>query len=156
MTVDTYSCKVYQGLVSELMDLRKKRDVCMKGTPVYQTLRRISDWIVPLNLVDPKGPDFTSRGCRTLHDVTRFAHERSYTYMFQISDTVSEKGTGALKLDSPVALDLFIIDVGGGLKDVKMDARRYPSSRLDPFLSWRCSRDSAIPFSRNAGRGQSI
>jgi len=137
VTVDAYSCRVYEGRVPELIALQKRQESLMKDTPVYQMLRRIADRIVPLNLLDPKGRDFTPRGCRTLHDVMRFVHECSYSYMFQISDAVSEEGGSALKLDSSVALDLYIIDVGGGLKHVRIDKKKVPAEAIEsvPFLA---------------------
>ena len=44
--------------------------------------------------------------------------------MFAISDLVSDTGVGAVKLEAPVRLDLYIIDLGGGLEDLKEGARR--------------------------------
>ncbi len=123
VTVDAYTGRVYQGRVPELLSLQRPRESTLKDTPVYQTLRGVADYIVPLHLVDPKSPDFRPEACRSLHDLGRLVHEYSYTEMFQISDLVSERGGGAVQLKAPIPLDLYIIDLGNGLTGVKEGAR---------------------------------
>ena len=115
ITVDAYSGRVYQGKVPELLSFQKTPESPMKETPVYQSLRRIADLIVPLYLMDPKAPNFTPEFCQTLHDIGRLVHERSYSEMFQLSDLVSGKEGFAFKLDAMIPLDLHVIDLGGGL-----------------------------------------
>jgi pyruvate, water dikinase len=89
---------------------------------VYQTLRKVVDLVVPLNLIDPRAANFIPDSCATLHDIMRFSHELSYREMFQISDLVSESGAGgSLKLRNSTWLDLHIIDLGEGLENVADD-----------------------------------
>jgi pyruvate,water dikinase len=128
ITVDAYSRRVYRGMVPELMSFQKTVESPMKDTPVYQSLQRVADLIVPLHLVDPKAPTFASEFCQTLHDIGRLVHEFSYTEMFQISDLVSGKEGFAFKLEATIPLDLHVIDLGGGIapgkegfKKVKVD-----------------------------------
>ena len=124
ITVDAYSGRVYKGKVQELLAVQKARESAMKDTPVYQTLRRVADFIVPLHLVNPRATNFTPENCQTLHDIMRFVHELSYREMFKISDAVSDtEGAGALKLSAPIPLDLHIIDLGGGLEGVSPYSR---------------------------------
>ena len=81
VTVDAYSARVYEGRVVELLELSKTcktEKPMMKDTPVYSALRRVADWIVPLNLVNPKAGNFAPEYCETLHDVMRLIHELSY------------------------------------------------------------------------------
>lgn len=49
----------------------------------------------------------------------RYAHELSYSEMFLLSDCLSENcaGGAASRLACSVPLDLYIIDLGGGLKN---------------------------------------
>jgi pyruvate, water dikinase len=124
ITVDAHSGRIYQGKVPELLALRHTREPYMKGTPVYQTLRQVADLIVPLNLIDPKSPTFSPENCRSIHDIMRFIHERSYGEMFQISDIVSDVGAGSVKLDAPIALDLYMIDLGEGIAGLGEHARK--------------------------------
>ncbi len=124
VTVDAYSGRVYQGQVPELIALQRSRESAMKDTPVYQTLRRVADWIVPLYLVDPRAANFSPEFCKSLHDIMRLVHELSYKEMFQISDIVSDtEGAGAMKLRAPIPLDLHIIDLGGGLTGINAYTR---------------------------------
>jgi len=124
VTVDAYSGRVYQGKVPELTALQRTRESAMKDTPVFQTLRRVADSIVPLFLVDPTAANFRPEECKTIHDIMRFVHELSYREMFKISDTLSgTEGSGSLKLITPVPLDLYIIDLGGGLKNLSAFSR---------------------------------
>ena len=81
--MEAYSGRVYQGKVRELIALQRSRESVMKDTPVYQTLRRVADWIVPLYLVDPRAANFSPEFCKTLHDIMRLVHELSYKEMFQ-------------------------------------------------------------------------
>lgn len=124
ITVDAYSGRVYEGRVQELLSIQTSRDTQMKDTPVYQTLRNIAALILPLHLLDPKSPDFTPQSCTSLHDITRLVHEVSYTEMFQISDLVSDKGKGAVKLDTRIPIDLHIIDLEGGLTGVTRGVKK--------------------------------
>lgn len=125
VTVDAYSGRVYLGRVEELMALQRTKESLMKDTPVFRTLRKVADLIVPLHLVNPRAANFAPEYCETLHDIMRLVHELSYREMFQISDMVSDhEGGGALKLVAPIPLDLHIIDLGGGLTDVSDFAAR--------------------------------
>ncbi len=115
VTVDAFSARVYQGKVEELLPLRLRLDpVRLQDTPVHAALREVSRLILPLNLTDTASARFSPEGCQTLHDVMRFAHERSYQEMFAISDSATEAGSVALKLAAPLPIDLYIIDLDKG------------------------------------------
>jgi pyruvate,water dikinase len=138
ITVDAYSGRVYLGEVPQLIALQKTRESPMKDTPVYGTLRRVADWIVPLDLVNPRAANFAPEFCKTLHDVMRLVHEFSYREMFQISDLVSDTtGGGAMKLVAPIPLDLHIIDLGGGLTELSHFGRRVTIDQIAsiPFIA---------------------
>lgn len=124
ITVDAYTGRVYRGRVPELLALQVSRRPHMEGTPVYDTLKGVSRWIIPLHLVDPKSPNFAPRSCASLHDIMRYVHEMSYSEMFQISDIISTRGGGALRLEGPIPLDLHVIDLGDGLTGVPEKARK--------------------------------
>lgn len=118
VTVDALSGRVFDGEVPELLALRLKRPQARADSPALVLLRRVAPYILPLHLVDPQSEMFTPEHCTSLHDVMRYAHELSYTEMFQISDSVTESSAGvASKLLCSVPLDLYIIDLGGGLKN---------------------------------------
>ena len=124
VTVDAYSGRVYQGKVNELLSLQTSKNPHMKDTPVYRSLKQVADLILPLHLLDPNSPDFTPQSCQSLHDISRLVHEVSYTEMFRLSDMVSNRGEGAVKLDARIPLDLHIIDLEGGLAGMAEGAKK--------------------------------
>jgi pyruvate, water dikinase len=130
ITVDAFSGRVYQGKVPELLRLQISRQSGIRETPVYQTLARIAKFIVPLNLIDPKSPDFIPDNCKTLHDIMRLVHECSYQQMFQISDQVSGVRGCSVSLAAPLPLDLCIIDLGGGLSDTRVGVKRVTVDKV--------------------------
>jgi pyruvate,water dikinase len=117
ITVDAYSGRVYAGLVDELLAFKIPRTAHMAGTPVHEVLVRVASHIVPLNLIDPKAADFRVAGCRTLHDIMRLLHERCYGEMFKLSDVASGQDGVALRLKAKTGLDLYVIDLGGGVEE---------------------------------------
>ena len=138
VTIDAFTGRVYAGTVPELLSAIPKNEAHMKGTPVYEQLQRIARHIVPLNLVNPDAPEFTPKGCQTLHDLARFCHEYSYKEMFQISDLASKFHGWSLKLDAALPMDIHLIDLGSGLADnatVKWNAVKIDQIRSTPFLA---------------------
>jgi len=115
ITVDAYSGRVYKGKVEVLLELEIPRRPSMKSTPIYATLERVADAIVPLRLVDPGSPDFAPEQCRSLHDIMRLVHELSYLEMFQFGDLAPGVGGRTVKLNLALPIDLRIIDLGGGI-----------------------------------------
>ncbi|MFH2012431.1 MAG: PEP/pyruvate-binding domain-containing protein [Pseudomonadota bacterium] len=130
VTVDAYSGRVYQGVVPELESFQKASEYPMKDTPVYRVLREVSDWIIPLHLLNPKSPNFAPQFCKSLHDVSRMVHEFSYAEMFQLSDFVSDKKGVAFKLKGFVQLDLYVIDLGGGLTETNIHHKSIYTDKI--------------------------
>lgn len=118
VTVDALSGRVFAGEVPALLALRLQRRPPVVNTPALALLRRVAPFILPLHLVDPHSALFAPANCTSLHDVMRFVHEKSYSEMFLLSDSLSAKSGGvASKLVCSVPLDLYVIDLGGGLRN---------------------------------------
>ena len=121
VTVDAASGLVYAGVVAELVEKgRKDRDTRkpggrMHGTAVFDLLERAATLIVPLNLTDPRASGFAPDLCRTLHDLARFIHEKSYEEMFHMGERLGDMRSASYHLDVFLPIDLYIIDLGGGL-----------------------------------------
>ncbi|MEJ5300334.1 MAG: PEP/pyruvate-binding domain-containing protein [Thermodesulforhabdaceae bacterium] len=119
ITVDTFQGRVYKGElpdhIKSIISEASRVYAPMKGTPVYRSLERLSRFIVPLNLIDPQAPNFCAKECKTLHDIMRFVHEKSYGEMFRLSDALSDEEGAAYRLDALIPLNLYVIDLGGGL-----------------------------------------
>jgi len=132
ITVDGYSGRVYEGVVTELVAAVEKQDAHMKGTPVHEHLEKISRFMLPLYLINPKAPEFTPSGCRTLHDIARFCHEFSYIEMFNVSDIASKQNKCSFRLSASLPIDLHIIDLGSGIK------KGFAGESDDPATSNTC------------------
>jgi pyruvate,water dikinase len=120
VTVDAYYGNIYAGRLEELLKAPRGGDDAVRQTRAYKLLERILKHITPLNLLDPRGENFRPEGCRTYHDITRFAHEKAMEELFQLSaGRLDEKG--ARRLVSNIPLELYIIDLGGGLSPEAAD-----------------------------------
>ncbi len=118
VTVDALTGRIFAGEVPELLTLRLAPRPIKADTPTLALLRRVAPHIMPLHLIDPHADVFSPENCTTLHDIMRFAHEKSYSEMFLLSDIMSEGSMGAAsRLAGPIPLDLYIIDLGGGLRN---------------------------------------
>jgi len=109
--------EVYLGLVPELarkLPASAGFDGEHRG-PIGARLREILARISPLNLTDPAAPGFSPEGCRTLHDVVRFAHEKAMAEMFNLSD-LAGASVVSRKMSANIPLALHFIDLGGGLQ----------------------------------------
>ena len=116
VTVDAVYANVYEGVVEEV--LRGKRvDDAFEASPVLKQLRAILQMITPLNLTDPRSPHFSPKGCKTLHDITRFAHEVSLKAMFDLSKEshFAERSTKQLVCEVP--MQWWVIDLEDGIKE---------------------------------------
>jgi pyruvate,water dikinase len=73
--------------------------------------------ITPLYLIDPKEGNFHAKCCETYHDITRFAHEMAMKEMFSLMDQVEMASAQIVHLKTKVPLNLYVLDLGGGLKE---------------------------------------
>ncbi|NJB68062.1 pyruvate,water dikinase [Desulfobaculum xiamenense] len=137
VTVDATRRRIYagevQGLSHECMPARP----VFSGTPVHRSLEALGRHIIPLNLTDPKSPDFVPGNCRTVHDIMRMCHEFSYREMFAISDMAAQAGGVSVRLEARLPLDLHIIDLGGGLAPHSHSARQVVPDEVtsEPFAA---------------------
>ncbi|MBW2067629.1 MAG: phosphoenolpyruvate synthase [Deltaproteobacteria bacterium] len=115
VTVDATKKKIFPGIVKEILQKKKRPIITTSESPVYNVLSRVSKFILPLNLINPRDASFSTENCRTIHDIMRFVHEKSYEEMFTLGDTLSKEVRFALHVRAPLPIDLYIIDLGGGL-----------------------------------------
>ena len=116
VTVDADNAVVYPGVMTELLRRAPRRDQEMQSSPVFQKLRRILRLASPLNLLDPDSPDFAAANCRTLHDLTRFCHEKAMDAMFTPDMDRALESDRVSRLMTDLPLNLYVLDLGGGLK----------------------------------------
>jgi pyruvate,water dikinase len=115
ITLDASRRVVYRGRVESL--LKEKPPVNpMKNSPTYNLVKSVLKRIAPLNLTDPQKGTFTPAGCKTLHDIIRFAHEMSMREMFRITDEVSPDDCLAVPLRVYLPMKVLVVDLGNGLR----------------------------------------
>jgi pyruvate,water dikinase len=107
---------VYEGNVEALVRGVRRVRRPMFESPGHLRLARLLERISPLNLTDPQAESFSPSGCRTLHDIIRFAHEQAMKEMFGYADA-AERMPNAVKLTGNIPLLFRLIDLGGGLKE---------------------------------------
>ncbi len=110
--------------------------------------------ILALNLLNPAALNFRQGGCRSVHDVLRFCHEKAIGAMFEVNDFVARAGPDAVKkLDTPIPVNFFVLDLGGGVSD-EGRARRdiQPETILSaPFQAfWRGVSNPNVAWRREA------
>lgn len=114
-TLDAGRCAVFAGLQPQLASTAVEPTNLMAGSPVHQRLQALSQLMVPLNLLDPDAPEFSPAHCRTLHDITRFCHEKSVRLMFEEEDADASRRMGK-QLRAGAKLQYWIVDMGGGFR----------------------------------------
>ncbi len=129
VTVDAYYGNIYAGRREELLKA-PPADPILHQSRARQALERVMKHIVPLHLLDPRDPGFRPRNCRTYHDITRFAHEKAMAELFQVSRHGSREF--ARRLVSSLPLEIYVVDVGGGLKP---EAREAPEVTPEDITS---------------------
>ncbi|HEX9883154.1 MAG TPA: PEP/pyruvate-binding domain-containing protein, partial [Desulfobaccales bacterium] len=116
VTVDADNAVVYPGVVTEILQRAAQPDEDLQNSPVFQKLRRVLKLASPLNLLDPDSPDFQAANCGTLHDITRFCHEKAMDAMFTPDMERALESPRVSRLTTSLPLNLFILDLGGGLR----------------------------------------
>jgi pyruvate,water dikinase len=102
--------------------------------PEYLLLRRLLRRVATLTLTDPDAPEFSAAGCRSLHDILHFAHDRAVAALAGLrgTDLAAEP---ARRLTLPVPLDLRLLDIGGALAPGGTDLAAVRSRPLAAFLA---------------------
>lgn len=118
VTVDADNRRIYAGCINELL---KNAEVCtpvvVANRPVYQLLKRASEWIVPLNLLNPDDKEFTPGNCRTYHDITRFIHEKAVMEMFNFGKDHHFPERSGKQLYYNVPMQWWVLNLDDGFKE---------------------------------------
>jgi pyruvate, water dikinase len=123
VTVDATNGFVYDGELAELLVradstiVPEDSEAWRNYSPACQLLDRVISLICPLNLTEPGSAGFTPENCGTLHDLARLVHEKSYREMFMMGDNVGDLRGSGYKLDVFLPIDLYVVDLGGGLTE---------------------------------------
>jgi pyruvate,water dikinase len=117
VTVDADGRTVYPGRVEALLVAPPRPPGPATGTPVHEVLAAAARLILPLNLLDPAAPEFRPQSCRTLHDVTRFCHEKAVLEMFRfgVEHRFPERSSKRLVADVP--MQMWVLDLEDGFRE---------------------------------------
>jgi pyruvate,water dikinase len=114
--VDAATCRVYGEKIPCQAPLSRRQPVA--GSPAFERFRRISRLVTPLILTDPASGEFHPENCRSLHDVTRYVHEKAFEAMFHYGDIATVKDNCSVRLEAKLPIRVEIFDVGGGLSPI--------------------------------------
>ncbi|SHN66095.1 PEP/pyruvate-binding domain-containing protein [Desulfovibrio litoralis] len=114
VTVDAFAAKIYQGKAENIPVVSEGERLLpvLSNSPVYKTLAEVSELIIPLNLLSPNTPEFAPAFCQTLHDITRFCHEKAVTEFFNTNST--DHLRAGKQLVAKHKLQYWIINLGDG------------------------------------------
>jgi pyruvate,water dikinase len=128
VSLDAVQTRLYPGILwppghkeSSVVERYRER----AGDPIGARL-------LTLNLQDPAADNFRPAGCKSGHDVLRYCHEKAIETMFEVNDR--ELGRGGAqsfrKLETPLPLNLSVIDLGGGLALTDPSKRSVTPSQI--------------------------
>ncbi|UCD18102.1 MAG: hypothetical protein JSV44_04110, partial [Candidatus Zixiibacteriota bacterium] len=109
VTVDACRGRVFAGLQRELVEVRRIDEEIFDDTGIFNVLNRVLTTIAPLELIDPTLPDFLPENCRTLHDITRYAHQKAMDEMFSMAEGLKRKQDIGKLLKSAIPLKMRIV-----------------------------------------------
>ncbi|MGA6924774.1 MAG: PEP/pyruvate-binding domain-containing protein, partial [Desulfosarcina sp.] len=124
ITVDADACRIYAGRIEPLLSQTERRSSkpLMVGTPVFGVLEKAAESITPLTLLDPDSPAFKASNCRTLHDITRFCHEKSVHEMFRFGKTHRFPERSSKQLRAQIPMQWWVLNLDDGFKtDIASD-----------------------------------
>jgi pyruvate, water dikinase len=135
ITLWASQARVYKGVVKDLLQSVRQVKRPVFASPTHLKMQAVLESISPLNLTDPEDHAFSPDGCRTIHDIIRYTHEQAMREMFGYGD-VAERVSKALKMKLSIPLWLYVIDLGGGLRQsLSTDAPDAQSINSVPFAA---------------------
>ncbi|MBU1157195.1 MAG: pyruvate, water dikinase, partial [Proteobacteria bacterium] len=114
VTVDAGGRAVYAGRLP--LPGRSAMDKGVPDTPVRRALSQVLAHAAPLNLLDPEDAGFTPEACRTLHDLTRFCHQKAVEEMFSLAAQEHFPLNAARQLYYHAPMQWWVIDLDDGVR----------------------------------------
>ncbi len=121
---------VYEGIIPLLCQAPQPAQNLACDSHYLHKLKYMLDFISPLSLLDVTAASFAPEGCRSLHDIIRFTHEKSMHEMFTVGQSWGGMIQGAKTLISSLPFTLYVLDVGGGLLASAQDKQSIPLTEV--------------------------
>jgi len=138
VTVDATAGRVLEGVDADLVDARRRQAAhSFEDLPLFRGFRAILELVAPLHLLHPSDPGFTPANCKTLHDITRFAHQCAMSEIFsRVSELESRTAVG-LQLVSSLPLPVVLIFIDRPMAGLGQGGRiRIDEVESSPFLAF--------------------
>ncbi len=117
VTVDADGLRVCRGKIEPLLHDKERPKGLMDGSPVLDILKRVSENIIPLHLLDPDASDFKPSRCRSLHDITRFCHEKSVVEMFSFGKDHHFSERASKQLVCRIPMQWWVLNLDDGFRE---------------------------------------
>jgi pyruvate,water dikinase len=149
VTVDATRRRVYAERVEALLQAAPQHPKLMEDSPVQTLLKEALTHITPLHLTTPDSPYFKPSSCRTLHDLTRFCHEKALAEMFNFGHRYGARDKSAKQLYVVgMPSQWWVINLNDGFKvdaDLSTPFIRIEDIDSEPMLAiWRGM--TAVPW----------
>lgn len=119
VTVDATGGVIYAGIHRDLIKARRPEYELFEDTDIFAILEELLTKISPLNLLHPSSPDFMAENCMTLHDITRFCHQRAMEEMFTGAKEIASRESVCCRMKSEIPLPVDIIYLDKSLSELK-------------------------------------
>ncbi len=139
ITVHADAKRIFAGKVEELLQNSSGPRRLFAGSPVHTVLAKVVQHIVPLNLLYPDAPTFAPTYCRTLHDITRFCHEKAVEEMFRLDENIFSGRCGKQLKYKGSKLQYFVVNLQDGF-NTAVEGRYVDIEQIDslPMLAlWK-------------------
>ena len=115
ITLDATAARIYQGCRQDILSHGVEQlPNLMVDSPIYKLLKAVMALVSPLNLTDPGSLYFVPSDCQTLHDLTRFCHEKAVVEMFSFGSRYGFDEKCAKQLVDEVPYQWWVIDLDDG------------------------------------------
>jgi pyruvate,water dikinase len=108
VTVDAASGRIFNGCVNAVLQSEKN---ISQNDVLQQKYAQLATLTSHLSLINPDGEDFTPAGCRSMHDIVRYCHEKSVQEMFHLLGRKARGLAQARKLVTDLPLVMYILDL---------------------------------------------
>lgn len=113
VTVDADRTRIYPGRHPVVAERPRREEAPGRERSRRRKYRQVLRQVVPLHLLDPHSPEFRAENCRSVHDLTRFCHEKAMEAMFTLEVGNLGQMGGVRRLQADLPFTLLVLDLEG-------------------------------------------